>query len=146
MEEQKPKNKIVGTVIGLAVVAIVSVLLKLFVFNAPAFDKAILKAVSELNKSCPIMVDQQTRLDNAIALPGKVLQYNYTLVNWYKDSIDVQAFEQYMKPVLINLVKTSPNLKIYRDHNATLSYSYKDKNGVFVDLIPITPDLYKEKK
>jgi len=146
MEEMRPKNKIIGAVIGFAVIAIVSVLLKLFVFNTPAFDKAILKAVSELNKSCPIMVDQQTRLDNAIALPDKVLQYNYTLVNWYKDSIDLEAFEQYMKPMLISLVKTSPNLKIYRDHNATLSYSYKDKNGVFVDVIPITPDLYKEKK
>lgn len=144
MEKQRSKNKIIGAVIGFAVVAIVSVLLKLFVFNTPPFDKAILKAVSELNKSCPIMVDQQTRLDNAIALPDKVLQYNYTLVNWYKDSIDVEAFELYMKPLLLNLVKTSPNLKTYRDHNATLSYSYKDKNGVFVDVIPITPDLYKE--
>src|SRR5512145_1718114 len=145
MKKQRSKN-IVRAIIGLAAVIVISVLLKLFVFNTPPFDKAILKAVSELNKSCPIMVDQQTRLDNAIALPDKVLQYNYTLVNWYKDSIDVEAFELYMKPMLVNLVKTSPNLKIYRDHNATLSYSYKDRNGVFVDVIPITPDLYKEKK
>lgn len=38
------------------------------------FDKQIMKAASELNKTCPIMVDNDTRLDNAIALPDNVFQ------------------------------------------------------------------------
>jgi hypothetical protein len=37
-------------------------------------------AANELNKSCLMMVDQDTRLDNAVALPENVFQYNYTLI------------------------------------------------------------------
>ena len=57
----------------------------------------MMAAASELNKSCPMMVDQDTRLDNAIALPENVFQYNYTLVNLTKDELDLEKFTAYME-------------------------------------------------
>jgi hypothetical protein len=45
---------------------------------------------------------------------------------------------------MINTTRTNPGLKIFRDHKTTMAYSYKDKNGVFVLKINITPDKYKE--
>ncbi len=144
MENQKNNKKTVGTVVGLAVGLIVYFLVKQFVFAPPSFDKVMMQAASEINESCPIMVDQDTRLDNAIALPENILQYNYTLVNWVKDSVDLKAFEDYMQPMILNNVKTNPDLKIYRDNKTTMGYNYKDMNGEFITKISITADQYSD--
>jgi len=144
MENQKNNKKTVGTIVGLAVGLIVYFLVKQFVFAPPSFDKVMMKAASEINESCPIMVDQDTRLDNAIALPDNILQYNYTLVNWVKDSVDLKGFEDYMQPMILNNVKTNPDLKIYRDNKTTMAYNYKDMNGVFITKISITADQYSD--
>ena len=74
MESTKNKKKTIGTVIGIAIgILSVAIVQQLF-FKPQSYDKVMMQAASELNKTCPIMVDQDTRLDNAIALPGNVLQ------------------------------------------------------------------------
>jgi len=107
-------------------------------------DKSMMQAASELNKTCPVMVDQETRLDNAIALPGHIFQYNYTFINMLKDSIDFVALQKEMEPTILNGVKTSPALKKHREKKVTMSYRYVDKKGVFLFKIAITPDQYKD--
>lgn len=106
--------------------------------------KALLdKTANELNKTCPMMVDSETRLDNATVLPGKVFQYNYTIINYVKDSIDPVSFEQSLRPNMLNQIKTNPELKLFRDNEVTLAYSYVDKNGVFIIKMSFTPADYK---
>ena len=110
-----------------------------------------MKTASEINASCPIMVDQDTRLDNTIALPGNTFQYNYTLMHFApinNSDIDLELeLEKFRKvfenQILIN-VKTNPDLKFFRDNEVTMNYYYKDKKGNFITKIIITPDQYKE--
>lgn len=104
----------------------------------------MMQAASQINQSCPIMVDQETRLDNAVAMPGKIFQYNYTLVNLAKDSINISGLESYIKPMILNNVKTNPDMKSFRDNKITMTYTYKDKYGVFITRIDITPEMYEE--
>ncbi len=144
MEKTKSKKKSIGAIIGIIVGASLIILIQQFVFKAPSFDKAMMQAASELNKGCPMIVDQQTRLDNAIVLPGKIFQYNYTLINISKDSIDIQTFTDYMKPLILNNIKTKPDLKAFRDNKVTMAYNYMDKNGVFITKISIKADQYNE--
>lgn len=108
------------------------------------YDQLNMKAASELNEYCPIMVDKETRLDNAMALPENILQYNYTLVNMEKAKTDISQLDNKLRPTLINTVKTNPDMKIFRDHKSTIGYSYKDKNGEFMFKILVTPDLYAD--
>ena len=91
------------------------------------------------------MVDKDTRLDNAVALPGNVFQYNYTLINLNKDEVNPDTVKKYIEPAIINGVRTNPDLKIYRDNKTTMTYSYRDKNGVFILKIPVTPEMYATK-
>ena len=142
MEQSKDKKKQIGTAIGFAIGILGVVIIQQLFFKPSSFDKVMMNAASELNKTCPIMVDQETRLDNAVALPGNILQYNYTLVHMVKDSINLQDMQNYLTPVIINNVKTNPDLKIYRDHKTTMAYYYKDKNGAFVFKITVTPEQY----
>lgn len=112
-------------------------------FRKPAFDKALMETASEINKSCPIMIDNATRLDNAIALPENVFQYNHTLVGMIKDSINITELENYLKPTITNFVKTNPDMQKMRENKVTVNYYYKDKTGVYLFTISVKPEQYK---
>jgi hypothetical protein len=112
--------------------------------RGPLYDKEMMQFASELNKNCPVMIDNATRFDNATPLPGKVFQYNYTLISMVKDSIDIEQLKKYVRPSIINFVKTTPEMKTIRDNKVTINYSYRDKAGVFLFTISVTPDEYKE--
>ena len=147
--QQKPtsnnvrRNQVLGIVAGIIVFGLSYFAVQQIFFKAPSFDKNMMKFASELNKTCPIMVDAETRLDNAIALPGNVFQYNYTLVNIEKANADTSGMKNYLEPVITNLVRTNPQMKYQRDHKTTLNYYYKDKNGVYLFLVSITPGKYQ---
>ncbi len=112
-------------------------------FRKPAFDKALMEAASELNKSCPIMIDNATRLDNAIAMPGNVFQYNHTLISMAKDSTNIDELKDYLEPTITNFVKTNPDMQTMRDHDVTVNYYYKDMQGVYLFTISVKPEQYK---
>jgi hypothetical protein len=146
MEQQTEKKgntqKIIGVVAGIVFFAIAYYGVQQFF--KPGFDKTLMEVASELNKTCPIMVDQDTRLDNAVALPGKIFQYNYTLVNYEKSQINIDTVRKYVQPNIVNTVRTNPDMKHFRDNKVTMDYHYKDKNGVFVLKISVTPDQYAD--
>ena len=134
------KKKLIGGIVGSAMFAVFFFLAQqLF---TPSFDKIMVKTASEINKTCPFMVDEYTRLDNTVAMPNNTFQYNYTLVDIAKEEINLDTVRKYIEPSLINNVKTNPDLKVFRDNKTTLSYYYKDKNGEFVHKFLVTPDLY----
>jgi len=108
----------------------------------PSFESQLKEAANEANKSCPMMIDKETRLDNTMALPGNKFQYSYTLVNYVKDSVNADQLQKALQPGILNGVKTNPDLKIYRENKVTMVYSYYDKNKAFITTINITPDLY----
>ena len=143
MEEKKGKNNQMKTIVGLVVGVLAYLLVKLVFFAPVSFDKQLMKIASELNESCPIMVDSETRLDNTVALPNHVFQYHYTLMNNTADEIDPEVFEKDLESRLINSIKESPDMKTFRDNDVTMNYSYSDKNGRFIAKISITPDEYK---
>ena len=137
------KKQILGAIIGALVFWGSYYLVQNFFFNSNTFDKGMMHMASEINKSCPIMIDSETRLDNAIALPNKVLQYNYTLVNMLKDSVNTDEMKSILEPVIINFVKTNPDMKPLRDINTTVNYYYKDKTGVYLFTVSVEPKLYQ---
>lgn len=140
---EKRNQKFIGLAAGIIAFGITYWGIQQLFFKPPSIDKVLMMAASELNKSCPIMVDQDTRLDNAFASPDNAFQYNYTLVNLEKSQIHPDTVKKYVEPGIINNLKTSPNLRIYRDNKTTIVYNYRDKNGVFVVKFSVTPDKYE---
>ena len=137
------KKKAIGAVVGVLAFFASYFAVQYFFFSPPTFDKVMMAAASEINKTCPIMVDQETRLDNAIALPENSLQYNYTLVNTESAQVNPDELKTYIEPGIVNLVKSSPDMKIYRDNKTTIIYNYRDKNGVFILKLVVTPEMYQ---
>ena len=102
-----------------------------------------MEIASEINKSCPIMVDNATRMDNVVAMPDNVFQYNYTLIGMVKDSINIEELKVFLEPTITNFVKTNPDMQTMRDNDVTVNYYYKDMQGVYLFTISVKPGQYK---
>ena len=112
-------------------------------FKTTSPDKAVLKFSKELNKTCPTMVDAETRLDKVDALADNSLRFNYTLIYRDKDSLAIGNLKKFMEPAILNKIKTSPALSRYLNKNLTWIYSYNDKNGDFLFKITYNPEQFK---
>lgn len=128
---------------GILLCCIILVSAKVFLFKTSSPDKDVLKFVKEMNKTCPNLVDVETRLDRVSALPENCLQFDYTLIYRYRDSVAIGSLKQYMEPVILNKIKTSPELSRYLNKNLTWIYSYNDRNGDFIFKITYTPEQFK---
>ena len=137
------KKKIIGMIVGAAAFLIAYFAVQQVLFKPPTFDKQMMQIASELNKSCPIMVDAETQLDNAVALPDNTFQYNYTLVSMEGATLDISELENYLQPIILNNIKTNPDLKTFRDNDVIMAYNYKDKNGEHLFKLTFKPENYK---
>lgn len=138
-KKQKTIKTLVGLVIGLGVMLIVQQ-----VIFKPSIDKVMLNVAMQMNESCPMMVDDETRLDNVVAMPGNIFQYNYTLIHVEKASADIDELTSYLQTSITNDVKTNPDLQIYRDNQTTMTYNYRDKNGKSLTVISVAPEDYED--
>lgn len=139
--EKSEKNIIAIVIATFFAFALIGFLVQAFILK-PSFNKIMIRAANEINKNAPIMVDKETRMDNVVAFPGNFFQYNYRLINYDRAAIDTTLFKQSIEPNILNNIKTNPQMKLFREHRATLAYNYVDKNGVFIVRMVFTPDRY----
>lgn len=110
------------------------------------FNKELTAAANEVNKSCPIMVDGETRLDNAMALPGNTFAYYYTLVNVEVGMLDTTQVKEILAPSIKAMIKTSPDMESMRKTGCNFKYTYRDKGGNYLFAINVTPADYQPQK
>ncbi|GAB2766053.1 hypothetical protein [Salinimicrobium soli] len=134
-----------GNILGFAVGAIAFALTFYGVqqFFKPDLEKELKEVAVEINKQSPMQVDASTRLDSASSVGKTNVVYYYTLVEMERSEVNLDTVNKYVRPGIIENVKTHPDLKYFRDNNITLDYNYYDKNGEFITEISVTPDLYK---
>ena len=141
MNHTKRKKVILAVIAILCLVVLIFSILK-FTNKFGHIDKQLQQEAREKNRTCPQNVDQETRLDNTAAMPGNIFQYNYTLIRRMKDSIQIKDLRAYLEPSILKNIRTNPDLRYQRDNNVIFNFNYKDKLGVFVLKISITPEMY----
>jgi hypothetical protein len=139
MEKQK-LNSIIAPVVGVIVALFTYYAIQKAFFTPPLFDKVLLEVANEVNKTCPMRVDQETQLDNVVALPENTFQYNYTLLNLNRVDMDIDDLKKTLEPNIVNSVKTNPSMKVFRDNKTTMVFYYSDKNKEFVFEIVVPPN------
>jgi hypothetical protein len=132
--------KIFGLVLVVAVLFIATQ--KIF-FKTPSTNIEISTFVKTMNKTCPSMIDTETRLDKVMASSDKNLQFNYTLIHMNKDSLPIERLKKYLEPRILQKIKTSPTLNQFLYKNLTWIYSYNDMKGDFIFKITYTPEQFK---
>lgn len=114
----------------------------LFVLHFPFYDGGLTSSAKEINKNCPKIIDQFIRLDNTMSVSNNCFQYNYTLVTHTVSDINLDTIEMYIRPNIINNIKTSLGLNSFRNNNITLRYNYRDKDGAFIIKYIVAPNVY----
>lgn len=90
-----------------------------------------------------MMIDDETRLDNTVALPDKTVAYNYTLVNIGQDDFsegELASMKDMITEPLKNQVSTSSDLKLLREYGTTFRYVYHSHEGSELFSIDIPPE------
>lgn len=131
--------KILGIIAIIVIVAIVAQ--KIFI-KGDTNDKDVANFVTGMNKTCPTMVDPETRLDKVLATSDKNLQFNYTLIHMTKDSLPIASLKKYMEPLILEKIKNSGTLRRFLDKDLTWIYSYYDRFGDFIFKVTYTPEMF----
>ena len=110
-----------------------------------ATEKALVNAATEINKQCPMMVDENTRLQSVMTLPNNTLQFSYILVNVVLIDVsdDLESMKETLKSGHITDLKNNQDLEVFRKNKTTMVYYYYDRDGNSILEITITPDLYQ---
>lgn len=140
MEPQKKKANYLLIAICAGIGSAVPAILSNTVFSPSAkVDRALMRTASQINATCPMMVDKVTRLDNAIASPDKRFVYCYTLLSDLPEVRDKDAFVKQVTPVLVNNYKNNPECQPMFKNGVTIVCRYKSIDGTHIADIPITP-------
>lgn len=107
------------------------------------FSAELERASAEINRKCPVKIDPETILEATSVQPGKKFVYRYRLPNVLLGKIDLETAGTNIFNNLLNTVKTSPDLKHFRDHQVTMVYHYRDKNGTVLFEFEFRPEDYK---
>jgi hypothetical protein len=111
--------------------------------NENGIDITLLQITEEANKSLPLVIDEQTRLDMIEVLPGNTIKFNTVLFNKANEEIEIGMFKESMRPAMLSNVKTNPSLDSFRKKGVTFVYRYSDKNGEETAVFEYTPEDYK---
>jgi len=113
----------------------------IFPFCSGSVDNQLKKIAEEANKTTPRLLDQWTRLDSCQALTDKNIRYFHTVSDVVIS--DTTLFKSNLKPQIISVVKTSPDMKFFRENDVTMQYQYNDQAGKYIFSLVITPGDYK---
>ncbi len=140
MDEPKKKKSPVLSVIAAVIGAVIGFTAVQRCSNrAPSIDQALVATASQLNKTLPMMVDKETRLDNTMAAPDKTIVYRYTLINMSAADIPKDKLISGVRPQVVTTYKTSDSMKDFRNNGITMQYHYSDKNGVAIAEFSVGP-------
>lgn len=146
MQQKQNKRKQNIRLLFIIVIAVVLVaLFQLYLYkSANTVNTEIVELVGKYNKNCPLIIQEGIRLDSvSLHEEDRVVQYNLTLLNVEKQTAEINVIHKEIEKSLISTAKANTGLKVFRDNDFALVYSYNDKKKVFLFKVTIMPDLYK---
>ncbi|MBF7091162.1 hypothetical protein IUY40_06385 [Flavobacterium sp. ALJ2] len=145
MQEKTSKRKQNIWLIVPIVIAVILVGFFQFYFyeSADEVKNEVKELVAKYNKNCPLAIQEGIRLDSVSLHQDRVVQYNLTLLNVEKETADVAVIHEEIEKSLLSTAKANSGLKVFRENDFTLVYSYNDKKKVFLFKVTIIPSQYK---
>ena len=86
---------------------------------------------NEINKSCPMVIDQYTTLTSTYGGMGRVI-YRFTIDrNLFTDyEISKSEWLELQTQIMTNTFCTDPSMKTYRDLDIDVTWKYADSYGI----------------
>jgi len=125
------QKKLVSQIVLFIVVFAIAFFGTKYVMSALKSENSELKkAVAELNKDCPKVIDSETRLDSASTFDN-TFEYHFTLINFSKvdPKLNIESVKKEIQYSAQKNYDTNPAMAGFREKDVLLKYSYKDKAG-----------------
>lgn len=102
-------------------------------------------ASQEVNKQCPMTIDEMTRMDStSYTGDDNTFTYYYSLIGAADDPQIAEATQKQLTENLPGIIKSTDDLKLYREMDVTMLYVYlSDKTHKELFRVKVTPDMYK---
>jgi hypothetical protein len=105
----------------------------------PRSQEFLGKIAAEINRSVPVMIDQETELMPAVGAPGMLI-YNYRLVSYSAAQLDPNRFAAGARQRIALSVCSRPETRDdFLKKGVTLRYSYFDKDKQHIATIDVKP-------
>lgn len=95
------------------------------------------QAVNQYKPMFPMMLDKETRLDNATVGPGPRLVYHYTFIDYTSGNIDANTLSSNFRAGVTRKVCASSNMKKPLQYGGIYVYAYSGNDGIEVGRIEI---------
>lgn len=92
-------------------------------------SKTLIETADAQNKTLPVMVDDVTRWDNAVAGPGRNWTYMYTIVVPEAKNLNNQKINDFLGNKLRKSVCIQKEMELFVKHDVKLTYIYHDLEG-----------------
>jgi hypothetical protein len=142
-KELASKRKKVILFLSLIIILTSAFAVKKLFFTDSAFDKQLKMLSTEINKSTPLLVDENTRLDRTETKRGEIFLYHYTLVNMEKGKFEEEELREFLRTQILDNIKNNPDLQYFRQYGKAMTYTYKDKNNARLFDLTFTEKDYK---
>jgi hypothetical protein len=141
-DKQRKKKLLIRKIIQIAVVVVLVSVAQYYYSKYKSVGKELTVLVENYNKACPMMISNDIRMESVNTLPHNAVEYDFTLVNVQKESIEVEALKKSVEKEIMESSKTNPSLEAFRDNSSTVIYNYKDSNQKELFKITLTPEMY----
>jgi hypothetical protein len=91
------------------------------------------------NKKFPRQIDADTRVDSITAGPGKMLTFNYTMLNYPGSAIDEGKFREAMADKVRKEACASTGLQPFIREGVSIGYSYVGNDGIPLTTLVVSP-------
>lgn len=102
-------------------------------------DEALVRMSEKMNRTMPVAVDGDTRLDRISAEPGQQIAYHYTMLNLRSKDVNTANFYKNFRPTLQKRVCGSDELKMFFRNRVTVAYAYRGKDGEDIGKLAFSP-------
>lgn len=105
----------------------------------PRSQEYLSRIAAEINRSVPVMIDQETELMPVAGAPGMLI-YNYRLVSYSVTNLDHQKFAAGAKQRITQNACGRPETRDeFLKKGVTLRYAYFDKDKQHIATVDVTP-------
>lgn len=102
-----------------------------------SIEEGFMEAEVFINAQAPIKIDDQTRLEKALAGPGDLMTYFYSLTTVTVAEVEPAALLENIKPKLLSSLCNNADMLPVLQAGAKLVYVYSDINGEDVGRIEV---------
>ena len=105
-----------------------------------SIEEGFMEAEKIINSRAPIKIDDETQLNKALAGPGDLMTYYYSLTNVDVTSVNPHAVLEDIRPKLLASLCSNADMQPVLQAGARLVYVYADKNGEDVGRIEVVAE------